>query len=280
MKKTTTPRYRWRKLASAKWEDAWVERLTSVADRLAITSLPCSKSIRLEAFELTKAQATALKTNFGGDVTVQRQNLGITTSPRPPIRIRQKLLVVSDEKPRASLAAAHPRRPQLLVPAGLAFGTGEHATTSTCLRLLADLAPASGPWSLLDLGCGTGILALAGRLLGACPVLAGDFDTTAVTVAKQNLALNRLDRVTIRKLDVLTWNPDRKWQVVAANMFSELLIESAPKLARCVAPGGHLLFSGVLRSQEKGVVAAFKKQGFSLQRIVRKGKWVTGLASL
>lgn len=273
--------YTWRKLGSAKWEDAWVERLREVSDRLAITSLAGAKTIRLEAFQLTKAQATRLKKAFGGTVKEQKKQRPVAEAVTAPIRVRDRLVVVGSEAARKEERKATGDRPILLVPAGMAFGTGDHATTATCLRFLADVSDelAGQPWEMLDLGAGSGILALAARLLGARKSEAGDFDPHAVRTAKENAQLNDIKAIAIKKLDVRDWQPQRTWHVVAANLFSDLLMEVAPKIVAAVAPGGRLVFSGILRTQEAEVVAAFKRAGMRIDRLVRKGKWVSGLAT-
>ncbi len=268
----------WRKLASAKWEDAWVERLTGFADRLAITQPANAKLLRIEIFQLKKPEAERLRKMFGGAVSVQKKILpAALAKPRAPIVVRGKLAVITSERERAAVKRGVP---VLVIPAGMAFGTGEHATTATCLRLLADVADdlAGRKWEMLDLGCGSGILALAARVLGARKCLGADFDPHAVRTAKENVRANAMGSATMRKLDVREWTPDRTWEVVAANIFSGLLIEIAPKLAAATAPGGHLVFSGILRTQEAEVLAAFRRVGFKITRVVRKGKWIAGLA--
>ena len=265
----------WRKLASAKWEDAWVERLAGFADRLATTGLAGAKTIRLEIFQLTKTDAEKLRRMFGGTVALQKKwSPQIAAKPRPPIRVRGKFIVVSSERERA----AADNIPALLIPAGMAFGTGEHATTATCLRLLADVAEelAGEKWDTLDLGCGSGILAIAARMLGAHRAEGADFDPHAVRTAKENVRANGVSAVAIKKLDVREW---QTWNVVAANLFSGLLIEVASKIAAASAPRGRLILSGILRTQEAGVVAAYRRAGFRIVRIVRKGKWIAALAT-
>ncbi len=278
---SSRPNYVWRKLSASKWEDVWVDRLSTVSDRLAITAFAGKKTIRLEAFQLTESQANKLAAAFGGEVFLQKRPAVTAMPPRPPIRVREKLVVVNSESERARWATSHPERGILLIPAGMAFGTGDHATTSTCLRLLADISETlrGCPWEMLDLGCGTGILALAGRLLGAKKVHAGDFDMDAVRVAKENVRANGLLKVTVTRLDVREWKPARTWEVVVANMFSGILIESAPKIAAATQMGGRLIFSGILREQEAGVIESFRRHGFRIDQIVRKGKWVTGVAT-
>jgi ribosomal protein L11 methyltransferase len=266
----------WRKLSAAKWEDVWWERLSEFRERLAISTLAGVRTIRVEVFALSKAEAARLVRAFGGQVrTMTRAQQLLAVAVRAPIKVRDRLVVVATGEERVGGG-----RQRLVIPAGMAFGTGDHATTATCLRLLADVSDklAGRRWEMLDLGCGTGILALAGRLLGARRVLAGDFDPDSVRTAKENACANRIEQVTVRRLDVLRWQPTRRWEVVVANMYSRILVEIAPKLAAATAPGGALIFSGVLRVQEGEVVAALRAQRFRIERIVRKGKWVTGLA--
>ena len=168
----------------------------------------------------------------------------------------------------------------LLIPAGLPLGTGDHATKVSCLRLLSDVSVDLKPekWEMLDVGCGTGILAIAGRVLAARRVLACDFDPQAVKVTKENVQRNAITRVNARRIDVRVWRPERSWDVVTANIYSELLIEVAEVLAAATAAGGMLIFSGVLREQEKGVVTVIRRAGFGIERVVRRGKWIAGLA--
>ncbi len=272
----------WRKLTTAKWEDAWVERLTFLAERLAIMALPGGKSIRIEAYALSKKEGAALLKRFGGELRTLNERVFThqKSTSRGPIRIREKLVVVDSEKQRGAMARKFPGRKTLVVPAAMAFGSGEHATTAACLRFLADLGEQheAGKWDMLDLGTGSGILALAAKLLGARRVDAFDFDPHAVRVAKENARLNEIAGVDFKKADVTAWTPPRTWDVVAANLFSEVLIKAAPRIARATKAGGWLVFSGVMRHQEKECVAALKAQGFLVKKTTRKGKWVTTLA--
>jgi ribosomal protein L11 methyltransferase len=272
----------WRKLTTAKWEDAWVERLTFLSERLAIMALPGGKSIRIEAYALSKKEGVALLNKFGGELRTldERVFTHQKSTSRGPIRIREKLVVVDSEKQRTSMTRKYPGRKTLVVPAAMAFGSGEHATTAACLRLLADLGEQHtvGKWDMLDLGTGSGILALAAKLLGARKVNAYDFDPHAVRVSRENAQLNEITGVDFKKADVTAWTPPRTWDVVAANLFSEVLIKAAPLIARATRAGGWLVFSGVMRHQEKECVAALKSQGFVVKKTTRKGKWVTTLA--
>lgn len=278
-KSPKTQRFVWRKLSPAKWEDVWQERLSWLGQRLVMILLPGLRTLRLEAHQLTKAEADLLVREFSGQVKPAKPLTAadLEPVPRPPLKIRGRLTVVGSEKDHAAEIAAG--RPCLYIPATVAFGTGEHATTATCLRLLVDLARELPPgWEALDLGTGSGILGFAAKLLGAGRVEAADFDATALRVARENAKTNHIRGVVFRRFDVTKWLPDRTWPLVLANVYGPILIESAPRIAKAIAPGGHLILSGILREQAPAVIAAFKKQGLRLLKQVAKGKWVTCLA--
>lgn len=272
----------WRKLASAKWEDAWVERLSFLGPtRVGVVALPNRKSLRIEAFALTEREAKDLVAHFGGKIYEVKDKPIVQPPPKKPLAIRNDLLVV-DSIEAAELARATSERPVIIIPAAMAFGTGDHATTASCLRLLCDVAKAhrkaGDPWDFLDLGTGSGILAIAARKLGARKSEGCDFDPHAVRTAKENVALNEAAPLPIRKSDVLKWAPPRTWDVVAANLFSEVLIAASATIAQAIRPGGTLILSGILRIQEAEVVDTFNQLGFTFRKQVRKGKWVTLLA--
>ena len=277
----STERFVWKKLSPAKWEDVWQERLAWLGQRLVIILLKGMKSVRVEAYHVTKAEADLLTREFGGQVRPAKELTArdLEPEPRPPLRVRGRLLVVSSEKERAAAAKSDPKTPCLFIPATVAFGTGEHATTATCLRILSDVAAKqSAAWDALDLGTGSGILAFAASIFGARRVEACDFDATAVRVAKENVVANSIRGVVLKRDDVLKWHPKKTYPVVMANLFSPILIAAAKQITAAVAPGGALILSGILREQADDVVAAFQQKGCRFERIVRKGKWVTCLA--
>src|SRR4051794_7012164 len=157
-------RYSWRKLSALKWSDSWMERLSYLGpQRVMIIELAGARTARVEAHGLTKAEGDRLVQEFGGTVREAKWLTAGNPPDRAPIRVRGRLLVFS----RADEMERHRRKtgktPAMLIPAGMAFGTGEHATTATCLRLLADVSRElePGTWEQLDLGTGTAILAIA-----------------------------------------------------------------------------------------------------------------------
>jgi len=267
------PLFAWSKLVAAKWEDEWRETLRSFGEtRLAIFALPGGKRIRLEIYGLTTTERTELIARFGGSCRVLRPEsyLKIEAQNRLPRRIRNRLVIVE----AAEQAAAFSGRKVLVIPAGAAFGTGDHATTAACLRMMVDVATTFRKrWEMLDLGTGSGILAIAARALGADSAVALDFDPEAVRIAKANARANRASHIAVKRTDVTNWEPSRTWQLVTANLFSSVLMRAAPAIAAAVEPGGFLIFSGILRAQEREVLDAFAPW-IDVQRIVRKGKWV------
>ena len=279
--KPAKPAFLWSKLASAKWEDAWVERLAILGPgRLAIFSVPGSRSIRIEAYGLTERDAARITAAFGGHVRRMKGQAALLAGDETPLLIRDRLVVVRTTRAAKAAAHSHPGRPLLIIPAAMAFGTGDHATTATCLRMVCDLAAAQEGvrWEALDLGTGTGILALAARLLGAARCDAWDFDPAAVRAARENARLNGLRGVPATRVDVTAWTPSRQWDLVTANLFSDLLVKVSAKIAAAVKPGGRLILSGMLAPQAEGTLAAFKALGVGFQRVVKKGKWVTALS--
>ncbi len=273
--------HRWTRLTTAKWEDSWAERLTFLgADRVAFTTWPNGNTVRIEAF-VEEETAGALVREFGGKAAPARLWTGDPAPPRPPLQIRGRLTVYPDEDSYQHWKANPGKKPGIYVPAGMAFGTGDHATTASCLRMLADVSRGlPDGWTALDVGTGSGILALAARALGASTVAAFDNDPACVRITKENTKLNGIARIRVTRADVTRWQPTAQHEIVLANLFSELLIRVIPTLRSATRPGGHLIFSGVLRDQLEEVVAAFEHEGFSVQRTVVRGKWSAGSCQL
>ncbi len=246
--------YLWRRRATRVWWNDNEEALRAIAGtQLAVIERPDRKRIELEAASRSRVQLQTLVRKFGGQVKKLRRDWLKRSLWRKtkPVRVGNK---------------------KLTIPAGAAFGTGEHATTSMCLAKLKRILRAGDV--VVDLGTGSGILALTARLLGARRVIAIDNDPTAIRVAKENARLNKIDNVTFRIGDVRYWKFPGKIDTVTANLFSELLIEILPKLKHA----RRLILSGILRGQERDVRRAFRRNKIDIVEVRRRGKWVAILA--
>ena len=269
-------RFSWTKRAAASTAEEWFDTLAHLGPmRVMITQNVGAAQARIQAHGLTEAEAQALLQTHGGSLAEATWLTAERPPQRAPIHVRGRFSVVSTERELAEIRNAGGKA--LWIPAALAFGTGEHATTAMCLRHLADISTRrkKTSWSFLDLGTGSAILAMAAHVLGATEALGTDFDALALKTAKENLRNNGLRGIKLERSDVLKWTPTRTWDVVAANLFSGVLIEAAQTIAKTVAPTGELLLSGVLREQEQEVLAAFTRQRMHLQKVGRKGKWVS-----
>jgi len=274
----------WSKLSAARWEDAWEERFHGpLRTGLAISRLPGSRTIRVEVYCERRADARRIQKEFGGRVrTLKQQNWAAKSAESlQPVMIRSALIIAHSAEMADKMRAAHPDRHVLSIPGEMAFGTGDHATTSTCLRLLVDFAAekkrAGESWSLIDLGCGTGILAIAAAVLGAKPVAGFDYDPAAVRIANRNARFNRVRGLKFTRDDVTTWKPARRFDVVAANIFFDVLTMSFDRIAAAAKPGGMVIVSGILHTQADGCLAAGRKAGLNFEESIRKGKWVTAI---
>lgn len=142
----------------------------------------------------------------------------------------------------------------VVIQPSMGFGTGHHATTRLCLAALQRLN-LSGR-SVIDIGTGSGVLAIAASLLGADPVIALDDDPDAIQSARENLDLNDAAKVDLRIGDLRSSVPGVA-DLVLANLTGALLVQAASHLQALVAPSGHLILSGMLGQEEAGVIDAF-----------------------
>jgi ribosomal protein L11 methyltransferase len=182
---------------------------------------------------------------------------------------------------RPSWSTQRARRGQrvVILDPGLSFGTGQHPTTAFCLEELVRARKTGQAQSFLDIGTGSGILALAAVKLGYRPVRALDNDPLAVRIARANARRNRVpDRLTIVRQD-LTHLPGRgrfQYDLVCANLVRDLLINEGDRIVNRLRPGGQLVVAGVLRSEFAEVQAAYHGRGLRLQRSQREAEWESG----
>jgi ribosomal protein L11 methyltransferase len=163
------------------------------------------------------------------------------------------------------------------IEAGLAFGTGHHETTALCLEAITQITRARQPKRILDLGCGTGVLAIAAAKLMHQSVLATDIDPVAVEVARENARANGVaPLIHAAVADGLTSPVIRSrapFDLILANILAGPLTKLAPDLAAALAPKGTAVLSGLLRNQEKLVLSFACAQGLVFRRALRDGPW-------
>ncbi len=193
-----------------------------------------------------------------------------------PEHVSERLWV----KPSWADCAAAPGEIVIELDPGLSFGTGQHGTTRACLRLLDACARRGVAGGLLDLGAGSGILAIAAARLGWKRVLAVDNDPVAVRIAAANAAANGVGAaVTVREGDLAAPAAGWRAQTVVANILASVLIEHAATVAACVAPAGQLILSGILENQYAAVLAAYRTLGFRERQTMTLEGWTSGRLS-
>lgn len=180
-----------------------------------------------------------------------------------PTRIGRRLVI----KPTWEPFAPEPGDVVIELDPGMAFGTGTHPTTRLCLEALEKLGRTG---DVLDVGTGSGILAMAAARLGANRVVGTDIDPDAVEVARENCAMNG---VTVELVTTPLAEIPGRFGVVLANILAEDLVRMAADLTAKVAPGGALILSGILVEREAYVIDGFAPTGLTLAETTREGEW-------
>ena len=286
--------HQWRKLVDPRWLSAHENILQARAGgRLVIISRPGRKRLQLEIVCTSHNLARKLIEEFGGRAEKWPRDWFkrfADLNKSKPLKIGKRLLISTTASSPAKRGTSHgvgrtrrtrggrfyARQPLLLViPASAAFWTGQHATTAMSLRLLERLSRKwEKGWSLVDLGTGSGILALAAKRFGARRVTGIEIDPRAISIAKANANLNKIDNADFQLGDVRRWKPRARWDVIAANLYNELLISVVSKLKR----SNWLILSGVLRRQEDELRRVLQKNNIEIASVKRRGKWIALMA--
>jgi ribosomal protein L11 methyltransferase len=191
------------------------------------------------------------------------------------IEIGRTLLV----KPSWIKKAPRKNQAVIILDPGLSFGTGQHATTSFCLGEIVRLQSVDSPKSFLDIGTGSGILAIAAAKLGYRPVNAFDYDPESVRVATTNLRVNGVTKkIKLARADVtkLPLNSSEKYDLVCANLISNLLVAEKKRIVNRLHPEGTLVLAGILAIEFHEVQAAFEKLGLKLVASQVEKEWCSG----
>jgi ribosomal protein L11 methyltransferase len=269
--------YLWCRTAKTHWVEAHRDLLQAHAHgQLVLVQRPGRKHLKLEIACARRREASALVKKFGGRIEALPRNWlkQFARADSKPIKIGKRLVISNAGMTLISRLSRHKDRSHIIIPASLAFGTGEHATTAMSLRLLERLTRDWKPgWSFADLGTGSGILALAAKCFGAGQVTGLDNDPAAISVARSNAQLNKIRDVSFQLGDVHRWQPAQKTDVITANLYSDLLLEILPKLR----DGRWLILSGILCGQQGELVFALERNHFDVISMKRRGKWMAFL---
>ncbi len=158
----------------------------------------------------------------------------------------------------------------IVITPKMSFGTGHHATTYMVMQLMRKLDFADK--SVFDFGSGTGILAILAEKLGATKVLAVDNDEWCIENATENVHINECTHIEVSKIDILTF--DEKFDIILANINRNIILENIHILKQGLAKNGNILFSGLLKEDEKDIHAACQSIGFQHKATIEKGGWI------
>lgn len=226
----------------------------------------------------------SLEAIVGGsfDVPVPRQEtvpdlnwVAMSQAALPPVRAGRFTVHGSHDRHRV------PQGPgAILIEAGEAFGTAHHATTYGCLLAIDSLTNKRRYCNVLDLGCGSGVLAIA--VARACPkarILASDIDEASVLVARENVKSNRtgarISTIAAAGLDDAELRGSGRYDLLIANILAGPLIRLAKDISRAVEKGGDLILSGLLTEQAREITATYRAAGFTLKQNTRIAGWST-----
>ncbi|MEP7030553.1 MAG: 50S ribosomal protein L11 methyltransferase, partial [Pseudolabrys sp.] len=165
------------------------------------------------------------------------------------------------------------------IEAALAFGTGHHGTTRGCLLALADLAKRRRIRRVLDLGTGSGVLAIAMARIAPSRIIASDFDRVAIIAAKSNVALNRTARAVsllqAKGSNARAITNGGPYDLIFANIILAALMRLAVPVRKLVSRGGHVVLSGLLPAHANAALAIYRAQGLTLEKRITLDGWVT-----
>lgn len=235
---------------------------------------------RIDAFPTTDQEREAIAAVLArfGDLRVSTEVLAdadwlaMALSGLPPVRAGRFFVYGAHDRGLAPASTVN-----LRIEAGAAFGTGHHGTTVGCLLAFDELLKARRFPKVLDVGCGTGVLAIAAARTGSELAVGTDIDRVSVRIANENATLNRAGAEFVHASGlghpaVRTRGP---YDLVFANILAPPLVALSQDIRNALKPGGLAILSGLLRTQERRVLAAYLSKGFKLQRRLHRDAWAT-----
>jgi ribosomal protein L11 methyltransferase len=242
-------------------------------NRAQVSAYYAGEPSRPRLMELLRDAGAAEPETLSIEQIPDRNWVAEAESLRPPVRAGRFLIHGAHDRDRISR-----RRHAIEIDASLAFGTAHHASTKTCLLALDRLLKEGSPNLVLDIGTGSGILAIAAAKASEALVLAGDNDQVAVAIATENARKNGVAaRVHVVRAEGLV-HPllrHRRADLLLANLLLRPLLQLAPDFARALRPGGVCVLSGILSSQAAQVVARYRSLGFALKGRIPLDEWRT-----
>jgi len=233
---------------------------------------------RIDAFPTTADEARALHERLAAhpalrvttEVLADADWLAMALSGLPPVRAGRFFIYGAHDRGLAPASTIN-----LRIEAGAAFGTGHHGTTVGCLLAFHELLKAHRFARVLDVGCGTGVLAVAAARTGSGAAVGTDIDRVSVRIARENARLNQAQArfVHAAGLDHPRVRAGAPYDLVFANILAPPLVALAQDIKRALRPGGFVILSGLLRTQERRVLAAYRSRGFWLRRRLRRDAW-------
>jgi ribosomal protein L11 methyltransferase len=235
---------------------------------------------RIDAYPTTDAEAQALirlltarpALQVASEALADADWLALALSGLPPVRAGRFFVYGAHDRGRIPANAVG-----LRIEAGAAFGTGHHGTTAGCLVAFDAALKAQRFPRVLDVGTGTGVLAIAAARTGSRTAVGTDIDRVSVRIARENASLNHA-RACFVRADGLAHRAVAgagPYDLVFANILARPLVRLAPSIGRALAPGGLAILSGLLRHQQRYVAAAYLARGFRIQRRYHRDAWAT-----
>ena len=234
---------------------------------------------RIDAFPTTQDESDGLTRVLGGfdlkvttEVLADADWLAMALSGLPPVKAGRFFVYGMHDRGRLPASTVN-----LRIEAGAAFGTGHHGTTVGCLQAYDRLIKARKFRKVLDVGAGTGLLAIAAARTGSKLAVGTDIDRPSVRIARENALVNQANAKFVHAsgLGHRLVADNAPYDLVFANILARPLISLAQDIKRALVPGGTVILSGLLRTQERMVKAAYLSRGFKVVSRIHRDAWAT-----